>query len=176
MEVAGNQRSSRGMKRRFELDLLIMILIPIFIGLGFAALTTWSAIQIQKREDTYVETVGTVTSLKTSPHFGDRSTAAYVTFTDQQGQTHTFLNKSRSTPSRHAVGQAVSVWYDPASTRSNLDASIDSFAESMLFLALGGVTAGAFLISGVTFLTLAWPRLTRPLRRRKRRAGPLLAD
>ena len=40
------------MKRRLELDLLIMALIPIFVGLGFAALTAWSAIQIQKREDT----------------------------------------------------------------------------------------------------------------------------
>lgn len=158
------------MKRRLELDLLIMALIPIVVGLGFAALSTWSTIQIQKREDTYVATVGTVTSLRTSPRFGDPSKAAYVTFTDQQGQNHTFLSKSRSNPSRHAVGQTVAVWYDPTSTRNDLDASIDSFSEDWLDPVSTGLAAGVFLISGVGILIVAWPRLTRPPRQRKRRA------
>ena len=157
------------MKRRLELDLFIMALIPIAVGLGFAALTAWSAIQIQKREDTYVATVGTVTSLRISPRFGDPSKAAYVTFTDQQGQNHTFLSKSRSNPSRHAVGQTVSVWYDPTSVRNDLDASIDSFSEDWLDPVSTGLAAGVFLISGVGILIVAWPRLTRPPRQRKRR-------
>lgn len=157
------------MKRRLELDLLVMALIPIFVGLGFAALTTWSILQIQKREGTYVATTGTVTSLKLSPRFGDPSKAPYVTFTDQQGQRHTFLSKVRSNPSRHAVGQAVQVLYDPTSGRSDLDASIDSFSGGWLDPISTGVAAGVFLTCGAGILIVAWPRLTRPPRQRKRR-------
>lgn len=162
------------MKRPLELDLLIMVLIPIVVGLGFAALTTWSVVQLQKREGAYMATTGTVTSLKPSPRFGDPSKAAYVTFADQQGQRHTFLNRSRSNPSRHAVGQAVPVLYDPTSERSDLDASIDSFSEGWLDPIATGLVAGVFLISGVGFLIAAWPRLTRPPRQRKRRGSSAL--
>lgn len=157
------------MKRPLELDLLIMVLIPIVVGLGFAALTTWSVVQLHKREGSYVATTGTVTSLKPSPRFGDPSKAAYVTFTDQQGQRHTFLSSSRSNPSRHAVGQAVTVLYDPTSERGDLDASIDSFSEGWLDPIATGLVAGVFLISGVGFLIVAWPRLTHSPRQRKRR-------
>lgn len=157
------------MKRHLELDLLIMVLIPIFVGLGFAALTTWSVFQVQKREGTYVATVGTVTSLKRSSRFGDPSKAAYVTFTDQQGRPRTFLTKSSTNPSRYAVEQAVAVLYDPTSGRTDLDASIDSFSESWLDPVSTGLAAGVFLVSGVGFLIVAWPRLARPPRQRKPR-------
>jgi ABC-type antimicrobial peptide transport system permease subunit len=157
------------MKRRLELDLLIMVLIPIFVGLVFAILTTWSVFQLQKREGTYVTTTGTVTSLKRSRRFGDPSKAAHVTFTDQQGRPCTFLTKSSSNPSRYAVGQAVAVLYDPTSRRADLDASIDSFSEGWLNPVSTGLAAGAFLVSGVGLLIVAWPRLTQPPRQRKHR-------
>lgn len=157
------------MKRPQELDLLIMILIPLCVGLVFAALTTWSVVQLNKRENAYVATTGIVTSLKPSPHFGDTSKAAYVTFTDQQGHHHTFLSKNRSKPSRHAVGQTVPVLYDPASTRSDLDAAIDTFSEGWLDPIATGLAAAAFLICGVGILIVAWPRLSRPPRQRQRR-------
>lgn len=157
------------MKRRLELDLLIMVLIPIFVGLGFAILTTWSFFQLQKRENTYVTTTGTVTSLKRSSRFGDPSKATYVTFVDQQGRLCTFLSKSSINPSRYAVGQAVMVLYDPTSRRADLDASIDSFSEGWLDPVSTGLAAGAFLVSGVGILIVAWSRLTQPPRQRKRR-------
>lgn len=157
------------MKRRLELDLLIMVLIPIFVGLGFAALTTWSVFQAHKREGTYVATTGTVTSLKRSSRFGDPSKAAYVTFTDHRGRPCTFLTKSSTSPSRYAVGQAVAVLYDPTSMRNDLDASIDSFSEGWLDPVSTGLTASIFVVSGLGILIVAWPRLTRAPRQRKPR-------
>ena len=81
-----------------------------------------------------------------------------------------FLSRSRSNPSRHAVGQAVPVLYDPASRRSDQDASIDSFSETWLDPIVTGLAAGAFLIGGVGFMIVAWPRLTGPTRQRRGRA------
>lgn len=63
--------------KRGNLDLLVMILIPIFIGLGFEALTIWSITQIRERKNLYSATTGIVTAMKHSPHFGDQSKAAW---------------------------------------------------------------------------------------------------
>jgi len=157
------------MKRRLELDLLIMVLIPIFVGLGFAALTTWSVSQVQKRKGSYVAATGTVTSLKRSSRFGDPAKAAYVTFKDQQGRPRTFLTPNSSNPSRYAVGQTVAVLYDPTSRLTDLNASIDSFSEGWLDPISTGLAAGVFLVAGGGFLIVAWPRLTQPPRQRKTR-------
>lgn len=155
--------------KKGNLDLLVMILIPIFIGLGFVALTIWSVTQIRARENLHSATTGIVTALKRSPHFGDQSKAAYVTFVDQRGQQHTFLTKSRSNPSRYAVGQTVTVLYEPTSQAKDLNASIDSFSESWMDPIGSGLIAGGFLIGGLGFLIVAWPQLTRARRKRKRR-------
>ena len=152
-----------------NLDLLIMILIPIFIGLGFTALTIWSVMQIRERENTFSTATGIVTALKRSPHFGDQSKAAYVTFTDQRGQQHTFLTRSRTNPSRYAIGQVLTVLYDPASQTNDLNATIDTFSESWMDPIASGLAAGAFLVGGTGFLIVAWPQLTQASRKRKRR-------
>lgn len=61
------------------------------------------------------------------------------------------------------------VLYDPTSRRADLDASIDSFSEGWLDPVSTGLAAGAFLLSGVGILIVAWSRLTQPPRQRKRR-------
>jgi hypothetical protein len=154
--------------RAFDFGLLAMILIPIAVGLGFATLTIWSVTRLQMQESAFVATTGIVMALKPSPRFGDPAKSAYVAFTDRQGRSRTFLTRSRTNPSRYAVGQIVAVRYDPASHTIDLDATVDSFSEGWLDPIVTGVTACAFMVCGIGFLIVAWPRLTRPLRRRRR--------
>lgn len=149
-------------------ELLLILLIPIVVGMGFIALTTWEVKQRLRQERASAVTSGVVSSLKVSPHFGDRSKAAHVTFTDHQGESHTFVSKVRSRPPRYAIGEHVTVRYDPASKSHDLDATIDSFNEGWLGAVITGIIGTGFLTAGIGLLIVGWPQVVKRPRKRRR--------
>lgn len=149
-------------------ELLLILLIPIVVGLGFIALTTWEVKQRLHQERALAVTSGVVSSLKVSPHFGDRSKAAHVAFTDHRGESHTFVSKVRSSPPRYAIGEHVTVRYDPASKAHDLDATIDSFNEGWLGAVITGIIGTGFLTAGIGLLIVGWPQVVKRPRKRRR--------
>lgn len=148
-------------------ELLLILLTPIVLGLGFIALTTWEVTQRLHQEHTLAVASGVVSSLKVSPHFGDRSKAAYVTFADHRGEKHTFVSKVRSNPPRYATGEQVPVVYDPESKAHDLDATIDSFNEGWLGPVITGIIGTGFLAFGIPFLIAGWPQVVKRPRQRR---------
>lgn len=148
--------------------LLLILLIPIVLGLGFITLATLEVTQQLRQERTFAVASGTVSSLKSGPRTGDRSKAARVTFTDHRGEQHTFVSKVSSNPPRHATGDRVTVLYDPESKAHDLDATIDSFNEGWLGPVITGIIGTGFLAFGIPFLIAGWPQvIKRPRQRRQ---------
>lgn len=147
-------------------ELLLILLIPIVIGLSFTVLTAWEVTRRLHQERTLVVAQGVVSSLKISPHFGDRSKAAYVTFTDHRGEQHTFVSKVRSNPPQYTAGEQVTVLYDPTSKAHDLDATIDSFNDGWLGSMITGIIGAGFLSAGIGFLIAGWPQVVKRSRKR----------
>ncbi len=149
-------------------EMLLILLIPIVLGLGFITLATLEVTQQLRQERTFAVTAGVVSSLKSSPRTGDRSKAARVTFTDHRGEQHTFVSKVSSNPPRHATGDRVTVLYDPESKAHDLDAIIDSFNEGWLGPVITGIIGTGFLAFGIPFLIVGWPQVVKRPRQRRR--------
>lgn len=149
-------------------ELLLILLIPIVVGLGFIALTIWEVTQRLHQEHSLAVTSGVVSSLKSGPRIGDRSKAAYVTFTDHRGEQHTFVSKVSSNPPRHATGDRVTVLYAPESQAHDLDATIDSFNEGWLGPVITGIIGTGFLAFGIPFLIAGWPQVVKRAHKRRR--------
>jgi len=100
------------------------LILPIrIIGFGFLALAIillslagWFGLQTRTYLQTAASTTGTVVELRESR--SSEGGSVYTTvfeFEDASGVTHTVASRWASSPASHAVGEAVTVRYDPAS-------------------------------------------------------------
>jgi hypothetical protein len=112
--------------------------------LGVAAVSSFSVIDQVDRE---VTAPGSVVDTVVQQEYGDDSAFSYpvVAFTDRDGQDHTVKVSEGSSPPEWAVGDAVTVRYDPADPEG---ARIGSWTSDLLQWLLPGITG----IVGIGFL------------------------
>lgn len=126
-----------------------MIILGIFgaiavLMLLVAAVSSYSVISQVNRE---VTAPGSVVDTVVQQDSGDNSVFSYpvVAFTDRDGNDHTVQVSEGSSPPEWAVGDEVTVRYDPASPES---ARIESWTSDLLLWLLPGITG----IVGIGFL------------------------
>jgi hypothetical protein len=97
--------------------------------------------------DREIRAPGSVVDTIVQQEYGENSVFSYpvVTFTDRDGKNHTVQVSEGSSPPEWAVGDAVTVRYDPAYPGS---ARIESWTSDLLLWLLPGITG----IVGIGFL------------------------
>jgi hypothetical protein len=113
-----------------------------------------------KFKKTAVEAQGTVIELKEGGSVSYRHTVYFpiIRFADTAGQEHTLYFNSGSYPPKYAVGDHVSVLYDPANPN---EAKVNSFGHLWLFPIILGIIGGLDLLTGLFLffgvpLVVAW--------------------
>jgi hypothetical protein len=109
-----------------------------------AAGSSYSVIAQVNRE---VRAPGSVVDTVVQQEYGDSSAFSYpvIAFTDRDGKDHTVQVSEGSSPPEWAVGDAVTVRYDPAYPKG---ARIESWTSDLLLWLLPGITG----IVGIGFL------------------------
>jgi hypothetical protein len=135
----------------FGLIAVIMLLV--------AAVSSYSVIEQVNRE---VRAPGSVVDTVVQQDSGDNSVFSYpvVSFTDRDGKDHTVQVSEGSSPPEWAVGDSVTVRYDPAYPES---ARIDSWSSTLLLWLLPGITGivGTGFLLAVLLVLMVMPPETR---------------
>lgn len=126
-----------------------MIFLGVFLGIAVlmllvAAVSSYSVISQVNRD---VRAPGSVVDTVVQQESGENSGFSYpvVAFADRDGQNHTVQVSEGSSPPEWAVGDAVTVRYDPAYPEG---ARIESWTSDLLLWLLPGITG----IVGIGFL------------------------
>ncbi len=120
---------------------------------------------------TAVQAQGAVVELKEGSSGGSNSHPVYypiIRYADTAMQEHTLYSGTGSFPPEYAVGDRVSVLYDPASPK---EAKVNSFTDLWLLPLILGIIGGTDLLAGL-FLFFGVPLVVAWAERRSSKASP----
>jgi len=128
-------------------------------GLAICTLAASLLIETLHFRTNALSTAGIVTQLQqsTTGRPGNSSTdyATVVEFYDRSHRLHTYTSSTGSSPPSYAVGQRVSIMYDPANPSS---ARIDNFGDMWLSSVLLGSLGLPIVTVGSGLVLVAWRR------------------
>ena len=129
--------------------------ISLLSALGLLALGGYCYNRAARFKKAAVEAQGAVVELREGSGGAHSGTVYYpvIRFADQGGQERTLYSRTGSYPPAYAVGDRVSVLYDPAAPN---EAKVNSFTGLWLLPLILGILGGLDFLTGV-FLLFAVP-------------------